>query len=893
MKQDVVFGTKALQEIFKGASILAEAVMSTMGPSGHNVIIQREKGSPLITKDGVTVARSINLREKLPSLGAELLKEVASKTNELVGDGPQPLYAKVLTPTGWKSMGDIKVGDRICGTNNSIQRVLGVFKKGKKEIYKVAFAEGNKQTRFVECCKEHLWAVKTQAGKPKLLTTKQLFDSGLQHKNNGGKYFISQTSVEFDDNAKQLPLDSYLLGVLLGDGSLSIKHEVEIAIGLGENYVLDNLILPEGCKLRKRLYAKKHYIKASITGSNRKNTPRGEPSSIIKNILKDLKLLGTDSHTKFIPKQYLYSSIETRQRLLDGLIDTDGTVGKRGLFSFSTVSKQLYEDFIELCRSLGKPIYCEQKIRKPNKGSYSTKPIYRVSELKGNKYGFKICSIEKTNQQTEMMCIKVSNDDHLYITNDFIPTHNTTCSSTLAHSIFQNGLKMISSGHSAIDIKKGMDLATTAIIQTLKSRAIPIREGKEDIENIGTISANGDREIGKLLAEAISKVGSDGIITVEPAKSFKTTMDLVEGMQFDGGYISPYFITNQEKNLVEFQDPFILITNRKISSLQEIVPLLEEVANQNKPLLIIGDEIEGEALHLLITNKIKNVLSVCAIKAPSYGENRTDILHDIALLTEGTVMDASNPNGLKNVTLSDLGKCKKIIISRQTTTIVGNQNEEIKEKIQERVATLRHALSYDPTMDLLKLNNYKKRIAKLAGGIAIIKVGGSTEVEIFEKKDRVDDALNATIAAVKEGIIPGGGTALFYAACDLETSLKTKDISPDIKAGYMVICNACKTPLETIVQNTGKNSGVVMDKLISFQDTRLFDNQEDKDKMRVRYGYDASQHRYGDLVEWGIIDPVLMARCALEHAASVIGLLLTSKAVIVNEPDNKEETSQQ
>ena len=501
-----------------------------------------------------------------------------------------------------------------------------------------------------------------------------------------------------------------------------------------------------------------------------------------------------------------------------------------------------------------------------------------------------------------MMCIKVSNADCLYTTNDYVPTHNTTTATVLGYSMLQQGVKMIATGRSSISVKKGMEWATEQVIGWIKETAIPVRNN-EDIINVGAISANGDRSIGVLLSEAISKVGQDGIITIEPAKSVKTTLDVVEGMQFESGYVSPYFVTNQEKLNCELTDPYVLITNKKISSLQEILPVLELTANANRPLLIIGDEIEGEALHTLLVNKMKQVLFSCAVKAPSYGENRTDILSDIALVTGGKVFDAASDKQIKNATLADLGQCKRAIVSKGSTTLVGNDEGSRKELIDGRVEQLRTLLASNIGIDELKRENTKKRLAKLAGGIAVIKVGGSTEVEIFEKKDRVEDALNATVAAVQEGILPGGGTALFYASEWLLREMGTNDagLSEDELAGAKVIYEACRMPLRIIVENTGKSADVVMNELMNFDKGnvlgvlkdvsgsthRPLEFVEEKVKAaltkRLRQGYDASKHRYCDLIDAGILDPLKVERFALAHACSVVGLLLTTNAVIVIE----------
>lgn len=444
----------------------------------------------------------------------------------------------------------------------------------------------------------------------------------------------------------------------------------------------------------------------------------------------------------------------------------------------------------------------------------------------------------------------------------------SSTATVLAYGLFSEGVKMIATGRSSIELKRGMDYGTKEILSFLKQKAIPVRD-KKDVSNIGTISANGDRQIGDLLADAIERVGEEGIITVEPAKSFNTTLDVVEGMQFETGYVSPYFVTNQEKQTAELNNPYVLITNKKISSIQELLPVLELVANEGKPLLIIGDEIEGEALHTLIVNKMKSVLHTCAVKAPSYGENRIDILGDIATVTNGEVLDASSAMSLRNVQLPQLGTCKKVIVGRHSTTIVGDsQNASVKEALTERVAALKTSLSETSGLDDLRKSQYKKRLAKLAGGVAVLKVGGSTEVEILEKKDRVDDALNATIAAVQEGIVPGGGTALFYAARALEERIKSSEgvLTEDEKAGAQVIVNTCKLPLRVIVRNTGLSPDVVIENLLKQNDETI--------------GYDAALRRYGNLVDLGIIDPVKVERFALEHANSVIGLMLTSNCVI-------------
>lgn len=491
-------------------------------------------------------------------------------------------------------------------------------------------------------------------------------------------------------------------------------------------------------------------------------------------------------------------------------------------------------------------------------------------------------------------------------TND-IAGDGTTTATVLGHAIFTEGLKMISTGRSAIDIKKGMDYATDIVIKHLKQTSIPL-SSREDIVNVGTISANGDRSIGELLATAIERVGNDGIITVEPAKSVETTLDIVEGMQLDSGYVSPFFITNSERATCELENPYILMTPNKISSIQDIIGLLEGVLKTSRPLLIVADDVEGEALHTLIVNKTKGVVKVCAIKAPSYGEHRADILSDIQTLTGGTVFNATTDLTLKKANLNHLGSAKKVIIGRNTTTIISDLDGERKAALEDRIKALRTSLIEDKTLDALHVDKYRKRLARLSGGVAVIKVGGSTEVEILEKKDRVEDAVNATLAATQEGIVPGGGTALYYAANNLRERIKiiASDLTQDELAGMEIIANVCEYPLNTIVSNTGASPDVIKQRLktsltghkVFYIDTenadvedlvsavRHFKAKTDTNKDERRFGYNAAKGTYGDLVAEGIIDPVKVTRYALEHAVSVIGLTLSCNSVIVNEEEN-------
>ena len=493
-------------------------------------------------------------------------------------------------------------------------------------------------------------------------------------------------------------------------------------------------------------------------------------------------------------------------------------------------------------------------------------------------------------------------------TND-LAGDGTTTATVLAHTMLQSGIKAVSTGCSSIQLKKGMDIGTETVLQFLKESAIPI-SGKEDIVNVGTISANGDKELGNLIADAIEKVGQDGIITVEPAKSVQTTLNTVEGLQLDAGYVSPFFVTNSEKANCEFENPYILITANKISSIQEIVPVMEKAINNNRPLIIVADDIEGEALHTLIVNKMKNIIKVCAVKAPSYGEHRSDLLADLATVVGTEVIGATTELKIERLKVENFGSCAKVIVSRGNTIFVGSDKDLTqKARTEQRIDSLRSLLLTDNTLDDARIARYRQRLAKLSGGVAVIRVGGSTEVEIREKKDRVDDAVNATVAATQEGIVPGGGTMLYYAAQYLKEMLKNQQLksalSDEAIIGIKVIAEACEAPFRTIIANTGKSPDVFANDMCNRflngeQGTRTYVDESNKihtwklpsdfnlpmfqeQKQRLRFGFNASTGEYVNLVQSGIIDPVKVTRYALEHASSVVGLVLTCNAIIVNE----------
>src|ERR1700723_1475794 len=438
----------------------------------------------------------------------------------------------------------------------------------------------------------------------------------------------------------------------------------------------------------------------------------------------------------------------------------------------------------------------------------------------------------------------------------------TTTATVLAQAIVKEGAKAVAAGMNPMDLKRGVDLAVNAIVEHLKSNSKKVTSN-EEIAQVGTISANGDSEIGKFLADAMKKVGNEGVITVEEAKSLETELEVVEGMQFDRGYISPYFITNAEKMRVEMEDPYLLIYDKKLSGLQELLPLLEAVVQTSKPLLIIAEDIEGEALATLVVNKLRGGLKVAAVKAPGFGDRRKAMLEDIAILTGGQVIAEDLGIKLENVTLQMLGKAKRVRIEKENTTIIDGAGK--KSDIEGRIAQIK-AQTEETTSDYDK-EKLQERLAKLAGGVAIIRVGSSTEVEVKEKKDRVDDAMHATKAAVEEGIVAGGGVALLRAKAAIG---KLSDENADVQSGINIVLRALEAPIRQIAENSGVEGSIVVGKVLA--------------NKSQTYGFDAQTEQYVDMLSAGIVDPAKVVRVALQDAASIAGLMVTTEAMVAEAP---------
>ncbi len=453
-------------------------------------------------------------------------------------------------------------------------------------------------------------------------------------------------------------------------------------------------------------------------------------------------------------------------------------------------------------------------------------------------------------------------------TND-LAGDGTTTATVLAQAILREGSKAVAAGLNPMDLKRGIEKAVEAVVDATQKKSKAVK-GKAEIAQVGTISSNGDKEIGDKIAEAMEKVGQEGVITVEEAKGMAFELDTVEGMQFDRGYLSPYFVTNSDKMSVELENPFILMFESKLSGLQPLLPLLEAVVQQQRPLLIIAEDVEGEALATLVVNKLRGGLKVAAVKAPGFGDRRKAMLEDIAILTNGQLISEDLGIKLEGVTLDQLGKAKKVVITKEDTTIVDGAGK--KADIDARCSQIKSQI--EETSSDYDKEKLQERLAKLAGGVAVLKVGGVTEVEVKERKDRVDDALHATRAAVEEGIVPGGGVTLLYASRALD---KLKTSNDDEKAGINIVRRALQSPIRQIVENAGLDGAVVAGKLLESDDTN--------------FGFDAQTLEYTDMIKAGIIDPTKVVRTALQDAASVAGLMITTEALVADQPEDKDSAA--
>lgn len=851
------------EKVIEGVIKTADTIKATLGPSGKAVAINQSFGEvPEISRDGATVAKSISFKDQAMNMGAQLIKKAASLTEQQAGDGPQPLYAKVLTPNGWTTMGELKIGDEICGTNGTIQKVIGTFAKGQKEIYKVHFANG----QVVECCEDHLWNVTTKSGKYKTLPLKEIIKTGVIYNKPCGEiqynFFTPKTKVDFPK--KNLPVDPYLLGLLLGDGSLGSNGSIELSLGFRKEHVIDNIVLPENIKYNIKKDSTKNYIRVKFSRIS-------DNGPTMHDYIRDLGLLDAKSGTKFIPKDYLYTSEEDRLKLFSGLMSTDGYLNSKGLYEYSTTSEQLCKDIVELMNGLGMFTNVIYHTREKDIDSYSDTPIYRISQLVGYKFGTKLVGIEKTGKYTEMMCIKVSNPDELYITNDYIVTHNTSSTSILTKELCVKGQKAVQTGSNVNELKSGMLKAGRWMKDYIAQNAIPVDGDLEKIRKVATISANNDPEVGDLVVSCMEKVGIHGVLTADVTSNLETEIDVTTGMKLERGWSSPLYVTNPEDSKCIMEQPYILVTDEKISSVPQILPVVEYIMKAGRPLLIICSEMDDIVNTTLIMNTTQGIIRCCVVKGIDFGDSRKNIMQDIAIATGGIFMCQENNVSLAEFNKEYLGEAKKVVVSRDNTIIFeGSGNEE---DIKARAEILEKRLK-DPAISNYDKTKFEKRLANLTGGIGIIKAGGATDTEKVNRKATIEDAILASKSAISEGCAPGCGYLYLCGAKEVE---KDKNFWSSLKGdeveGAKIVFSSLPIILKTVVENSGASSDIIL-------------NTIEKSK-KENWGYNAKTGKYCNLLEDGILDSAKALRVALENAISTASMILLIDCLVL---DDEEET---
>ena len=858
--KDLVFGDDGRGRLIDGIKKIAAAVKSTLGPGGNTVLIEspHHTHSITVTKDGVTVAKAVDLFDPVENLAVRMMKEAAERTATSAGDGPQPLYAKVLTPTGFIAMSELKVGDTILDTNGTSQSVLGVFPKGDLEIYELKLADG----RVVECSSNHLWTVVNQNNGGKLITatTADLikdYKKTNKHGHNTFKYYIPVPVIDFKEDvySKERTIDPLLLGMLLGDGSLSGTGSIELSLGLNKVGLLDRIKTPEGISFNVKLYENKNYYRVKFVGQT-------EDGKYMKDLLNDLGLLGTKSNNKFIPKSYLYAPLDVRQALFSGLTATDGHINSKGLVEFSTISELLSNDYKQLLLSLGLTYnYCLYT-REKDHNSYSNTSIHRIAALVGYKHGYKIIDIRATGKYTPMMCIKVSSDNSLYLTDNMVPTHNTTTSIILTEAMVLEGPRLLVSGVNRTKVLRHLSVMCNEVVRQLTAKARKVTGSM--LVDVATISANNDAMLGKVIAGVYKEVGRNGIVTVEKSQTSETYSETTKGLQFTRGYLSNLFVNDQKKDECVLEDVMVLVADTEISSVLQIEAILKPIITEGKKLLIIAP-CSTNVVNTLAANVVKGNLKICAVPPPNFGYKQHELMQDIAISVGATYFSEKTGDDLSLINYGDLGHAAKIIVSSDKTIILKSEARVKADAVEERVRQLwmAHAIAKRK----VDKDFFLERIASLTGGIGVIYVGGNTDLEQKELYDRVDDAVCAVRSALEEGILPGAGKALYEID---HTWLLDGDESDERTIAWHIINAALEAPIRQILANVG----------LDFDEVYARYTEPGEDIVPDGYGYNVKTGEFGDLIKMGVVDPLKVTRSALQNAVSVASTILSTNAII-------------
>jgi chaperonin GroEL (HSP60 family) len=724
---------------------------------------------PTTSKDGITVLNSMSFDSPIARAVHFFAQQAAAHSVIASGDGPQPMYSKVLTPKGFVSMSDVKVGLKICGTDGTIQEVVGIFPKGEKEIYQVEFSG----KRIVECCADHLWTVFNSLTARKdpmeTKTTLELSKDYASRKKGQlvSKYCTPQSAVEFYTNEAEMPLDPYLVGVLLGDGSLSGTGAIEISLGKSKEHILKKLVLPEGTYLNTQFVDRKNYFRVKLNGRTKNGKSMAQE-------LESIGLLGTKSSTKFIPKSYLYSSVENRKALLQGLIDTDGHINKRGRFEFSSVGKEMAKDFEDLCRSLGLSVLTSCLNRKEGNGSYSDKPIYRVSELVGYKHGDKILKITPTGKTTAMQCIKVSNHNNLYITDGYIATHNTTSTLVLANAVAKAimGVQNKRWGRKQIPQAMARQLRkeAKAAIEAIRSEA---DMSPEMVRKVALTSSNGDEELVEVASEAVKMTSAFGTVLLEKSPSIKKRYDVskqdgfgnMRGYNWNNTFALSCSDLAAENSPFEWDHPYVMVFNGNLMVQQQLDAVMRAYQKtmadgKVRKLLIVCHETTDEMANKLIVFNRKSVQSgagVFIVKPQLTAEvnSSLQILRDISSYTGASIIDGGS---YETTSPTDFGTCEKVRVSPTQAIMLGRgPNHWVEKRVQQNANLAEAALSvFD--QEIVSIRN-----AELAEGLVTVTIGGGHLTDLQERADRLDDAIKASQACIRSGALPGCGASFIRA----------------------------------------------------------------------------------------------------------------------------------
>lgn len=835
-------------KIKEASNKISNIVGSTLGPGGRTVLVS-SKDRTFLSKDGVTVARCLKSSDELESAIFKLIKESAERTNKTCGDGPQPLYSKVLTPNGFVEMGSLKIGDKICGTNNTIQQVVEIHPKGLKRIYKMHFSNA----RTVECCLDHLWNVTTHYGSKKTLTTKQLIDSKLKIEKNNGysqyKYYTPISSVEF--NNKHLELDPFLVGLLIGDGSLCRGGSIELSLSAYQEYILDRLVLPQNIKYTSFKDLKKNYIRVKFSRKEKKGPT-------MHDYIDRIGLLNKKAEDKYIPKQYLYSSYKNRMSLLDGLTESDGYINDRGLIEYSTISKQLCNDVVELFRGLGKQVYFGQKNKS---GGYSSETrSFVVSELKGDQYGIKLKEIEETDEYTEMMCIKVSNPDHLYITNDYITTHNTTSTTILCDSFITKIFDVFNNKNYHYDkVYKDIDKCLDFVYKDLESQTKNI-ESEEDIEKVAYLSSNGDKEISSLVKRTLSQIGVDGSLSIKESKTPESSIEITDGYTMNSGFASQNFVNTNEYKYIG-SDCIVFMYQGKMVQNKEIEVLFQKLSSDGRNVVLVAEEFDQQLLAIILYNNAKNSTKFLAVEAPYIGIKKSEAIKDLSMVVGGMPLHPIH-NPISNFNPTHLGFSKMVTSSKNKTLFIGNNGdttglenyiEFLKESLKE--ANDEHEEVY-----------YAFRINQLSSSTVTIYLGANTPAELQEKKHRLEDALEAATVALRGGVIPGCCAAI------IRSLEKMTSVQDKLDLNYKIIPSIVEEiliePFYVLVNNMNYSPSDIKNQILR------------SDSIMT---YDLRTNKMVDAYKEGCIEPLFSNIQSIKNSYSLAKVLTSSSGALLGE----------